>query len=107
MVYKILFFQTLLGSLGLAFSFGLPFDTISFVWGWLLAQSYGLLFLFLGKLIFYKKAKGITLSVIALKWVFLVFILYSFLKFVQPLGFFIGLFSFVSFFGFYGFLSRE
>ncbi len=108
MIKKILFFQILVG-LGLFLLKGIfSFDVWSFLVGFLFAQSYAVFFLYVAKILFKRKGKSSWIvAVLSFKWVILVFVLYGILKFMEPLGFFIGLLSMPSFFITFAILKRE
>ena len=107
MIKKLLLFQILVGLGLLSLRLLFFFSIFSFVTGFLFAQIYAAFFLYLAQLLVKRKKRRWVLSVISFKWVLLIFILYGILRFMEPLGFFIGLISMPSFFITFAVLERN
>ena len=96
-----------LGFVLLCLFLSLSKEKVSFLLGWALGEGYMALLFFLGIRLLSQKPKGLTLSVIVLKWPLLAFFLYEILKFVEKLNFVIGLSYAVLVFSLSFFIARR
>ena len=96
-----------LGLVILCLFLSLSKEKISFLLGWALGEGYMALLFFLGVRLLSQKSKGMTLSIIILKWPILGFFLYEILKFAEKLNFILGLSYAVLVFSLSFFIARR